>query len=157
MCCWRRSAKRATQPQTPDHRRRTPAALYRGWRAASIRKAFQIMTFPSVHPTLGRALTARGYTVPTSVQLAVLEKESAPGTGVSSRSSEVIHAGIYYPPASLKARLCVEGNVLLREFCSSFGVAFRQTGKVIVAVRTGDWPTQRTDTDGRTHHQAAGV
>ncbi|MFY9397893.1 MAG: NAD(P)/FAD-dependent oxidoreductase [Desulfomonilia bacterium] len=67
------------------------------------------------------------------VQLAVLEKESAPGTGVSSRSSEVIHAGIYYPPASLKARLCVEGNVLLREFCSSFGVAFRQTGKVIVA------------------------
>lgn len=76
---------------------------------------------------VARELSAR------PVQLAVLEKESAPGTGVSSRSSEVVHAGIYYPPGSLKARLCVEGNVLLREFCSSFGVPFRQTGKVVVA------------------------
>lgn len=63
----------------------------------------------------------------------VLEKESLIGEGTSSRNSEVIHAGIYYPKDSLKARACVEGKALLYEFCRSHGVSHRQCGKLIVA------------------------
>jgi L-2-hydroxyglutarate oxidase LhgO len=66
-------------------------------------------------------------------EVIVLEREGAVGTGVSSRNSEVIHAGMYYPKDSLKARLCVRGNRLLRDFADSHGVPFRMTGKLIVA------------------------
>ena len=63
----------------------------------------------------------------------VLESESGPAQGVTSRSSEVVHAGLYYPTESLKARLCVEGRERLYAFCESRQVAFRKTGKWIVA------------------------
>ncbi|MDE2494960.1 MAG: FAD-dependent oxidoreductase, partial [Alphaproteobacteria bacterium] len=48
-------------------------------------------------------------------EVIVLEREGAIGTGISSRNSEVIHAGMYYPTDSLKARLCVAGNQMLRD------------------------------------------
>ena len=63
----------------------------------------------------------------------VLESESAFGTGVSARSSEVIHAGIYYPEGSLKAKLCLEGREALYRYCESRRVPHRQIGKWIVA------------------------
>lgn len=63
----------------------------------------------------------------------VLEAEDVIGSGVSSRNSEVVHAGLYYEQGSLKARLCVEGKVLLREYCLSHGVGYLQCGKLIVA------------------------
>jgi L-2-hydroxyglutarate oxidase LhgO len=66
-------------------------------------------------------------------EVVILEKENAFGTITSARNSEVIHAGIYYEPGSLKARLCVEGRVQLIEFCRRHGVAFRLCGKLIVA------------------------
>jgi L-2-hydroxyglutarate oxidase LhgO len=63
----------------------------------------------------------------------VLEAADAIGTGTSSRNSEIIHAGIYYPTGSLKALLCVRGKHLLYEYCASHGVEHRPCGKLIVA------------------------
>ena len=66
-------------------------------------------------------------------EVIVLEAEEAIGTHTSSRNSEVIHAGIYYPQGSLKARSCVAGRRLLYEYCESHGVPYRRCGKLIVA------------------------
>ncbi|MDE2111677.1 MAG: NAD(P)/FAD-dependent oxidoreductase [Alphaproteobacteria bacterium] len=66
-------------------------------------------------------------------EVIVLEREGAIGTGISSRNSEVIHAGMYYPTDSLKARLCVAGNQMLRDYAASHGVPFKMVGKLIVA------------------------
>jgi len=66
-------------------------------------------------------------------EVIVLEAEDAFGSGISSRNSEVIHAGIYYPQDSLKARLCVAGKAALYEFCESRAVAHDRCGKLIVA------------------------
>ena len=65
-------------------------------------------------------------------EVVVLEAEDAIGTHTSSRNSEVIHAGIYYPQGSLKARSCVEGKRLLYEYCAAQGVPHRRCGKLIV-------------------------
>lgn len=71
----------------------------------------------------------------------VLEAAEAIGTGISSRSSEVIHAGIYYPKDSLMARFCVAGRPMLYDYCRSHGVPFKNCGKLIVAADAAEADT----------------
>lgn len=66
-------------------------------------------------------------------EVLVLERHEAIGTEASSRNSEVIHAGIYYPTGSQKARLCVRGKALLYEHCAAYNVPHARIGKIIVA------------------------
>ena len=65
----------------------------------------------------------------------VVERHSLIGSETSSRNSEVIHAGIYYPPGSAKAGLCVAGKALLYDYCAERGIPHRRCGKIIVASR----------------------
>ena len=73
-------------------------------------------------------------------EVIVLESESAIGTATSSRNSEVIHAGIYYPTGSLKAKLCVAGRSALYPFLAGHGIAHRRCGKLIVATEPAQIP-----------------
>jgi L-2-hydroxyglutarate oxidase LhgO len=76
---------------------------------------------------VGRALAQAGR------ETIVVEMQAGIGQGVSSRNSEVIHAGLYYAPGSLKAKLCVRGKELLYALCASHGVDHRRCGKLTVA------------------------
>jgi len=82
--------------------------------------------------TLARELLARG-----RENVVVLEKEPELGRHASGRNSGVLHAGIYYAPDSLKARVCLRGNLLMKEYCKAKGLPVLEKGKVIVA-RTED-------------------
>jgi len=86
---------------------------------------------------VARALAESGHDV------LVLEAEESIGTGISARSSEVIHAGIYYPKGSLKGRWCVEGRQALYAYCAERGIGYRQCGKLILATE----PTQLAQLD----------
>ena len=76
---------------------------------------------------VARALALQGR------EVMVLEAADAIGTGISSRNSEVIHAGLYYPTGSLKARLCVQGRDMLYAYCADRSVPHRRCGKLLVA------------------------
>src|SRR5436190_11577650 len=80
---------------------------------------------------VARELARRG----DGMRVVVLEREPAIAAHQTGHSSGVIHAGVYYEPGSLKARLCVEGARELYAYCESRGIPARRTGKVIVATR----------------------
>ncbi|MDE2229002.1 MAG: NAD(P)/FAD-dependent oxidoreductase [Alphaproteobacteria bacterium] len=83
---------------------------------------------------VARALTLGGRTV------LVVEKERYIGAHTSSRNSEIIHAGLYYPANSLKARFCVAGRKRLYEYCAAHGVATKRIGKLVVATDDDEVP-----------------
>jgi L-2-hydroxyglutarate oxidase LhgO len=83
---------------------------------------------------VARALAQAGH------EVLVLEAESAIGSVTSARNSEVIHAGLYYPPGSLKARLCVAGREQLYRYCAEHGVAAPRLGKLVVATTPEELP-----------------
>lgn len=96
---------------------------------------------------IARALAARG------VEVLVLEEDAAIGQGVSSRSSEVVHAGLYYPTGSLKAELCVAGRRALYRYCEERGVPHSRCGKLVVAASADEDGTldaliQRAEANG---------
>ncbi|BDU55392.1 NAD(P)/FAD-dependent oxidoreductase [Limnohabitans sp. TEGF004] len=76
----------------------------------------------------------------TAREWLVLEAADAIGTGTSSRNSEVIHAGIYYPQGSLKAKLCVQGRDMLYAYAAERGVSYQRCGKLIVATHVEQLP-----------------
>lgn len=76
---------------------------------------------------IGAEMSRRGH------EVFVIEKESSIGSGTSSRNSEVIHSGIYYPETSFRRRFCVEGRALLYAYCEERRVKYRKCGKLVVA------------------------
>ena len=78
---------------------------------------------------VGRALAMAGH------EVMLLEQHALIGSETSSRNSEVIHAGIYYPPGSLRATLCVRGKELLYAFCAENSVPHARCGKLLVATQ----------------------
>ena len=78
--------------------------------------------------TIARELVNQG-----AEDILILEKESSLGLHASGRNSGILHAGMYYTPDTLKARFCVEGNRLMKEFCREKGLALNEVGKVILA------------------------
>jgi L-2-hydroxyglutarate oxidase LhgO len=83
---------------------------------------------------IARALALAGQ------EVLVLEQHGIIGSETSSRNSEVIHAGLYYPPGSLRARLCVEGKKALYRFCAENGVPHRRCEKLLVATQESQLP-----------------
>ncbi len=74
----------------------------------------------------------------TGREVTILDAEALYGTQTSSRNSEVIHAGIYYPPGSRKAQMCVEGRAMLYAYCEEKGIPHRRLGKLVVATNDAD-------------------
>jgi len=70
----------------------------------------------------------------------LLERDEALARGATSRNSEVMHGGMYYPRESLKARFCVQGRRLAKAFCAEAGIGYRECGKLIVAVNDAEQP-----------------
>src|SRR5262252_8427497 len=79
---------------------------------------------------VGLAVAAR---LAQETEVVILERHARHGQETSSRNSEVIHGGMYYPAGSLKARLCVEGNRRLYELCARHRVPHARCGKIITA------------------------
>lgn len=83
---------------------------------------------------VARELSLRGR------EVLILDAASSFGTVTSSRNSEVVHAGIYYPPNSLKAKFCVRGRELLYKYCSEYEIPHKKIGKLIVATGSSEIP-----------------
>src|ERR1700690_774854 len=87
---------------------------------------------------VGLAIGRQG--APAGHDVIIAEAEGHIGSGTSSRNSEVIHAGIYYPTGSLRERHCARSRRMLYDFCASHGVPHKKLGKLVVVGRDADIP-----------------
>jgi len=95
-------------------------------------------------------LAAAGAVAQRGRSVCILERESRPGRGTSTRNSQVIHAGLYYPAGTIKAMDCVDGARMLYDFCAAHGVPHARCGKLVVAQSLGDAPAlEALQTRGR--------
>jgi L-2-hydroxyglutarate oxidase len=89
---------------------------------------------------LGLATAHRLLEVRPGIRLAVVEKEAELATHQSGHNSGVLHAGLYYAPGSLKARLCREGKAEIEQFAERHAIPFERCGKLVVAIDEGELP-----------------
>lgn len=92
---------------------------------------------------VGLAVARRLAQLRPDAQITVVDKESDVAVHQTGHNSGVVHAGIYYAPGSLKARLCTRGRGLLREFCDEHGIAYDECGKLVVARNDDELPKLR--------------
>jgi L-2-hydroxyglutarate oxidase len=85
--------------------------------------------------TIARELVKRGYN-----DILIIDKEDGPGKHASGRNSGVLHAGIYYTPDTMRAKSCLAGNFMMREYCKEKGLPLIEAGKVIVAKNEEELP-----------------
>lgn len=93
---------------------------------------------------IGLAIAAELTRQKPQASIIVMDKEQQFGWHTSSRNSEVVHGGMYYPTDSLKASLCVEGRVLLYEFCEKYNIPHQRIGKLIIAREESEIPSIET-------------
>ncbi|KAL7938115.1 FAD dependent oxidoreductase [Trichoderma chlorosporum] len=122
--------------------RARPPRLFRISRQSRHVQASNFSSTAAVHADFTHAVigggvvglaVARQLSLQPGSSTVLIERHSAVGTETSSRNSEVVHAGIYYGKDSLKAKLCIRGKELLYGLCDEHGVAYRKTGKWLVA------------------------
>jgi (S)-2-hydroxyglutarate dehydrogenase len=106
---------------------------------------------------VGVALAHRLVHLRPDLAVTVLEKEARLGLHQTGRNSGVVHAGLYYVPGSLKARLCRRGMRLLRDFCADNGLAYQECGKVVVALDDADLARLRAIHERAVANQVPGV
>jgi L-2-hydroxyglutarate oxidase LhgO len=92
---------------------------------------------------VGLAVARRLAQLRPDARITVVDKEDDVAVHQTGHNSGVVHAGLYYAPGSLKARLCTRGRGLLREFCAEHGLAYDECGKLVVARGDGDLPALR--------------
>jgi L-2-hydroxyglutarate oxidase len=106
---------------------------------------------------LGLAVARQLALTRPGLAVTVLEKEAEVGLHQTGRNSGVAHAGVYYEPGSLKARLCRRGIELLRDYCQDNGVAYQECGKVIVAVDAAELPRLERIAERATANRVPGL
>ncbi|KAJ5278893.1 FAD dependent oxidoreductase [Penicillium angulare] len=120
--------------------------LAHGKRAPALRRFFssaRTCNADFTHAVIGGGVVglaaARQLAAREGTSTLLLERHGMPGMETSSRNSEVIHAGLYYPPDSLKTKLCIKGRNMLYETCAKYDIPHRNTKKWIVAQTAEDW------------------
>jgi L-2-hydroxyglutarate oxidase LhgO len=123
------------QKRNGTPRESSPSAPVCRWKRLNENTIFFTMTTDYDFAVIGSGVVGLAIAAELASRgsLLAIEKESKFGQASSSHNSEVVHAGLYYTPGSLKARLCVEGNHLIRELAARHGIGYRQVGKLVVA------------------------
>lgn len=106
---------------------------------------------------IGLAVARRLGEIRSGVEISLIDKEETVGAHQSSHNSGVVHAGLYYAPDSLKAILCRRGSTLLREYCAQKNIAYKECGKLVIAVNTSEITALNRIQERSEHNQVEGL